>query len=190
MIKKQIKEIKDKGYTLIPNVITGSECKKYKNILEESYKKYSKHYVSFNKNRTVSDVRHAFTKFSGNLGADGSVAYMFDLIGLLFFTAIQDEDSIMEAAIDGGADDIKSMTDDSFEVITSPNNFENLIEYMGKKGFKPSESEITMRCSTDANLNQKEAETMIKLVDALEELDDVQTVHTNAEISDEIIENL
>ena len=143
-----------------------------------------------NKNRTVSDVRHAFTKFSGNLGADGSVAYMFDLIGQLYFTGIQDEDSIMEAAIDGGADDIKSITDDSFEVITSPNNFENLIEYMDSKGFRPSESEITMRCATDAILNEKEAETMIKLVDALEELDDVQTIHTNAEISDEIIENL
>ncbi len=141
-----------------------------------------------NKNRTVSEVRHAFSKYSGNLGSDGSVAYLFDSLGVLSYFAVQDEEGLMEAAIDGGADDVLSKIDDSIELIVDPANYENLIKYMKEKGFDPNESEITMRSSSVANLNESEALTMIKLTEALEDLDDVQTVYSNAEIADDILE--
>ncbi|MEC9415997.1 MAG: YebC/PmpR family DNA-binding transcriptional regulator [Pseudomonadota bacterium] len=143
-----------------------------------------------NKNRTVSEVRHAFSKYSGNLGSDGSVAYLFDSLGVLSYFAVQDEEGLMEAAIDGGADDVLSKIDDSIELIVDPANYENLIKYMKEKGFDPNESEITMRSSSVANLNESEALTMIKLTEALEDLDDVQTVYSNAEIADDILESI
>ena len=143
-----------------------------------------------NKNRTVSEVRHTFSKYSGNLGSDGSVAYLFESLGVLSYFSVQDENGLMEAAIDGGADDVISQMDDSTELIVDPVNYESLIKYMKGKGFEPNESEITMRCSTVANLNESEALTMIKLTEALEDLDDVQTVYSNAEIADEILENI
>ncbi|HJL92878.1 MAG TPA: YebC/PmpR family DNA-binding transcriptional regulator, partial [Woeseiaceae bacterium] len=143
-----------------------------------------------NKNRTVSEVRHTFSKYSGNLGSDGSVAYLFESLGVLSYFAVQDENELMEAAIDGGADDVLSQMDDLTELVVDPANYENLIEYMKKKGFEPNESEITMRSSTVANLNESEALTMIKLTEALEDLDDVQTVYSNAEIADDILENI
>ena len=143
-----------------------------------------------NKNRTVSEVRHTFSKYSGNLGSDGSVAYLFESLGVLSYFAVQDENELMEAAIDGGADDVLSQMDDLTELVVDPVNYENLIEYMKKKGFEPNESEITMRSSTVANLNESEALTMIKLTEALEDLDDVQTVYSNAEIADDILENI
>lgn len=143
-----------------------------------------------NKNRTVSEVRHTFSKYSGNLGSDGSVAYLFESLGVLSYFSVQDENGLMEAAIDGGADDVISQMDDSTELIVDPANYESLIKYMKGKGFEPNESEITMRSSTVANLNESEALTMIKLTEALEDLDDVQTVYSNAEIADEILENI
>ncbi len=143
-----------------------------------------------NKNRTVSEVRHTFSKYSGNLGSDGSVAYLFESLGVLSYFSVQDENGLMEAAIDGGADDVISQMDDLTELIVDPVNYESLIKYMKGKGFEPNESEITMRCSTVANLNESEALTMIKLTEALEDLDDVQTVYSNAEIADEILENI
>lgn len=143
-----------------------------------------------NKNRTVSEVRHTFSKYSGNLGSDGSVAYLFESLGVLSYFSVQDENGLMEAAIDGGADDVISQMDDSTELIVDPANYESLIKYMKRKGFEPNESEITMRSSTVANLNESEALTMIKLTEALEDLDDVQTVYSNAEIADEILENI
>ena len=143
-----------------------------------------------NKNRTVSEVRHAFSKFSGNLGADGSVSYMFDHVGVIIFEKNTAEEQIMEAAIDGGADDIITASNGGIEIISEPNKYEAVLGFIKKKGFNPNHSEITMRCSTEANLSQNEAETMIKLVDTLEDLDDVQTVYSNAEISDEILEKI
>jgi len=143
-----------------------------------------------NKNRTVSEVRHTFSKYSGNLGSDGSVAYLFESLGVLSYFSAQDENGLMEAAIDGGADDVISQMDDLTELIVDPVNYESLIKYMKRKGFEPNESEITMRSSTVANLNESEALTMIKLTEALEDLDDVQTVYSNAEIADEILENI
>ncbi len=143
-----------------------------------------------NKNRTVSEVRHTFSKYSGNLGSDGSVAYLFESLGVLSYFSVEDENGLMEAAIDGGADDVISQMDDLTELIVDPANYESLIKYMKGKGFEPNESEITMRSSTVANLNESEALTMIKLTEALEDLDDVQTVYSNAEIADEILENI
>ncbi|MEC7860838.1 MAG: YebC/PmpR family DNA-binding transcriptional regulator [Pseudomonadota bacterium] len=143
-----------------------------------------------NKNRTVSEVRHTFSKYSGNLGSDGSVAYLFESLGVLSYFSVQDENGLMEAAIDGGADDVISQMDDLTELIVDSANYESLIKYMKGKGFEPNESEITMRSSTVANLNESEALTMIKLTEALEDLDDVQTVYSNAEIADEILENI
>ena len=143
-----------------------------------------------NKNRTVSEVRHAFSKFSGNLGAGGSVSYMFDHVGVIIFEKNIDEEQIMEAAIDGGADDIITASNGDMEIISEPSKYEAVLEFIKKKGFNPNHSEITMRCTNEANLSQSEAETMIKLVDTLEDLDDVQTVYSNAEISDEILEKI
>ena len=140
-----------------------------------------------NKNRTVADVRHAFSKFGGNLGADGSVAYLFSSFGVLSYNHDVDEDILMDTAIEAGADDFVVDDDGSFEVIIDPSKYETLCSIMSDKGFLPSHLEITMRCSTTANLDEGHAATMIKLTGALEDLDDVQAVFSNAEISDEIL---
>ena len=140
-----------------------------------------------NKNRTVADVRHAFSKFGGNLGADGSVAYLFSSLGVLSYSQDEDEDILMETAIDAGADDFIVDNDSSFEVIVDPSKYEVFCSAMTEKGFSPIQREITMRCSTIANLDEGNAATMIKLTGALEDLDDVQAVFSNADISDEIL---
>lgn len=143
-----------------------------------------------NKNRTVSEVRHAFTKYGGNLGTDGSVAYLFTKVGLISFPEGLDEDTIMEAALEGGADDIITNTDGSIDVITEPDNFVDAKEALVAGGFEPENAEITMRASTATELDKKSAETMLKLLDVLEDLDDVQKVYSNAEIPDEVLAEL
>ena len=143
-----------------------------------------------NKNRTVADVRHAFSKYGGNLGADGSVAYMFSSLGVLSYNKHDDENSLMETAIDAGADDIITEDNGSIEVIVDPNNYDELCKVMSEKGYNPVTKEMTWRCSTITNLNENEASTMIKLTSTLEDLDDVQTVYSNAEITDEILAKL
>ena len=143
-----------------------------------------------NRNRTVSEVRHAFSKFGGNLGTDGSVAYLFDKVGLLSYPAGTDEDSLMEIAIDAGADDVVSNEDGSIDIITSPDNFVDVKEALIKSHQKPENAEITMRASTSSTLDLDGAQTMIKLLDMLEELDDVQRVYSNADISDEVLAEL
>jgi len=143
-----------------------------------------------NKNRTVADVRHAFNKYGGNLGADGSVAYMFSSLGVLSYDKRNDEETLMEAAIDAGADDIITEDGGAIEIIVDPNNYDKLCAVMLERGFEPATKEVTWRCSTITNLNENEASTMIKLTSALEDLDDVQTVYSNAEIADEILANL
>ena len=115
---------------------------------------------------------------------------MFDHVGVIIFEKNIDEEQIMEAAIDGGADDIITASNGDIEIISEPSKYEAVLEFIKKKGFNPNHSEITMRCTNKANLSQSEAETMIKLVDTLEDLDDVQTVYSNAEISDEILEKI
>ena len=143
-----------------------------------------------NRNRTVADVRHAFTKFGGNLGADGSVAYMFSKIGLLAFPAGTDEDAVMEAAIEAGAEDVVVDDDGSLEVITDPSDYEGVHKALTGAGLMPEVAEITMRSSVSTELDADGASSMIKLLDMLEDLDDVQTVHSNAEIPDEILAGL
>ena len=143
-----------------------------------------------NKNRTVAEVRHAFTKFGGNLGADGSVSYLFNHVGLLGYPAGSDEDGIMEAAIESGAEDIVVDDDTSIEVLTDPGDFEAVRDAMRAAGFAPEIAELTMRASTHAKLELQEAGSMIKMLDILEDLDDVQNVYSNADISEDILAQL
>ena len=143
-----------------------------------------------NRNRTVAEVRHAFSKFGGNLGADGSVAYLFNHVGQLSFPAGSDEDSIMEAAIDAGAEDVVVDVDKSVDVLTDPGDFEAVRDAMRAAGLDPDNAELTMRASTSAELDENQAATMLKLLDTLDDLDDVQNVYSNADISDDILASL
>ncbi len=143
-----------------------------------------------NRNRTVAEIRHAFTKFGGNLGADGSVSYLFNNVGQIAFPAGSDEDTVMEAAIDAGAEDVVVDADASIEVITAPDDFEQVRDAMVAAGFEPERSELTMRAETNAVLSAKEAGSMIKMLDLLEDLDDVQEVYSNADISDDVLAQL
>jgi len=143
-----------------------------------------------NRNRTVADVRHAFSKFGGNLGADGSVAYLFNKVGLLSFPAGVDEDSLMEVSIEAGAEDVVINDDGSIDVLTDPGGFEVVRAALGEAGKKAELAEITMRASVSATLGEKEASSMMKLLEILEDLEDVQQVYSNAEIPDEILAGL
>ena len=143
-----------------------------------------------NRNRTVSEVRHAFTKSGGNLGTDGSVAYLFTKRGVITFAAGSDEDEIMEAALEAGAEDIVNNDDGSIDVWTNPEDFVTVSTAIEKQGLKPESAEVTMQPSTEVALEQEDAEKVIRLVDMLEDLDDVQNVYTNADFSDEVLANL
>ena len=143
-----------------------------------------------NKNRTVAEVRHAFSKHGGNLGADGSVNYLFNHVGQLLYPAGSDEDAIMEAAIESGAEDVVVDDDQSIEVLTDPKDFEGVRDQMVASGYEPDSAGLTMRASTNSELGAKEAATMVKLLEVLEDLDDVQEVYSNADISDEVLAQL
>lgn len=143
-----------------------------------------------NRNRTVAEVRHAFSKFGGNLGADGSVSYLFNHVGLLTYPEGSDEDSVMEAAIEAGAEDVLVDDDKSIEVLTDPQDFEAVRDSMREAGLAPDAAELTMRASTSAELDANAASSMVKMLEMLEDLDDVQSVYSNAEISDEILAGL
>ncbi|MEG3639460.1 YebC/PmpR family DNA-binding transcriptional regulator [Magnetococcus sp. PR-3] len=144
-----------------------------------------------NNNRTVADVRHIFTKYGGNMGTTGCVAFMFDKKGQIMFEAEGlDEDAIMEAALEAGAEDV-IQEEDGFEVLTDPNDFSDVLEALAEAGFdKPMEAEVTMRPQNTQALDEKQASTMLKLYEKLEENDDVQNIYANFEISDEIMERL
>jgi len=141
-----------------------------------------------NRNRTVADVRHAFTKFGGNLGADGSVAYLFEKTGFLSYPPGVDEDKIMEVAIEAGASDVVSHDDGSLEVLSEPDDFDEVRGAMSTVGLEPEQAEVTLRASTQTSLEAKQAESMLKLLDTLDELDDVQQVYSNADIPDDLLE--
>ena len=143
-----------------------------------------------NKNRAVAEVRHAFTKYGGNLGTDGSVAYLFTKVGLLSFPAGTNEDDLMEAALESGADDVITNADSSIDVITAPDDFVDVKESLIQAGHEPESAEITMRASTSSSLDLDGAQTMIKLLDMLEDLDDVQKVYSNADIPDDVLSQL
>ncbi|MDH3840148.1 MAG: YebC/PmpR family DNA-binding transcriptional regulator [Chromatiales bacterium] len=143
--------------------------------------------VTDNRNRTVAEVRHAFSKFGGNLGADGSVSYLFSHVGLLEFGAGVDEDALMEVALEAGAEDIITGADGSVEVITDPQEFEEVRDRLHAAGWQTEVEEVTQRASTSAVLGEGEAQSMIKLLEMLEDLDDVQNVYSNADIPDDIL---
>ena len=140
-----------------------------------------------NRNRTVSEVRHAFTKHGGNLGTDGSVSYLFTKTGVLVYPAGSDEDAIMEAALDAGADDVVADDDGMIEVLTDDAGYMDVKQAMVDAGLEPESSDLTQRASTMTELDQDGAEKLMKMVDRLEDLDDVQNVYTNADISDEVM---
>jgi len=135
-----------------------------------------------NRTRTVADVRHAFTKNGGNLGSDGSVAYLFKHCGQFVFAPGTSEDRVMEAALDAGADDVVKNEDGSVEVICAPGDFAAVKAALDKAGLRSELAEITMKPATEAQLAGDEAGRMRQLLDALENLDDVQDVYTTAVI--------
>jgi len=135
-----------------------------------------------NRNRTVAEVRHAFTKFGGNLGTDGSVAYLFSKVGVLNFAPGTSEDAVMEVALEAGADDIETADDGSIEVTSSPESFSALVAAMESAALKPENAEITLRASTEVALDVETGQKVLRLLDALEDLDDTQDVFSNAEI--------
>ena len=133
-----------------------------------------------NRHRTVADVRHAFTKHGGNLGTDGSVAFLFRHCGQMVFAPGTNEEKLMDAAIEAGAEDVVANDDGSIEVITGPNDFSDVRKALEKAGFKPELAEVTMKATTENLLAGEDAGRMQRLLDALESLDDVQEVYTNA----------
>lgn len=137
-----------------------------------------------NKARTVAEVRHAFTKHGGNLGTDGSVAFLFKHCGQLVFAPGTNEDKLMEAALDAGAEDVVTNDDGSIEVIAAPHDFAAVKTALGKSGFKPELAEVTMKPTVENVFKGEDAAKMQKLLDALENLDDVQEVYTTAVIEE------
>jgi YebC/PmpR family DNA-binding regulatory protein len=137
-----------------------------------------------NRTRTVADVRHAFTKHGGNLGTDGSVAFLFQHCGQMVFAPGTDEDRLMEAAIEAGAEDVVANEDGSIEVITAPPDLTSVRATLEKAGFRPDLAEVTMKPTTETELTGEDAAKMQRLLDALEGLDDVQEVYTNAVMQD------
>jgi len=143
-----------------------------------------------NRNRTVAEVRHAFTKSGGNLGTDGSVSYLFSKIGVLSYPTGSDEDAIMEAALEGGAEDVETNDDGSIDVTTGADEFMDVKDAMVAAGFEPEMAEVTMKASTSVDLELDDAQKVMRLVDMLEDLDDVQNVYSNSEFSDEVMEKM
>ncbi|MEJ2059152.1 MAG: YebC/PmpR family DNA-binding transcriptional regulator [Gammaproteobacteria bacterium] len=143
-----------------------------------------------NRNRTVSEVRHAFSKSGGNLGTDGCVAYLFTKQGVLSYPTGSDEDRIMEAALEAGAEDVQANEDGSVDVLTAPDDYEAVKAAMVETGLEPENAEVTMRPETAAPIESEDAEKLLRLLDMLEDLDDVQNVYSNADFPDEVLETL
>ncbi|GMR08069.1 MAG: Dot/Icm type IV secretion system effector transcriptional regulator CvpC [Gammaproteobacteria bacterium] len=143
-----------------------------------------------NINRTVSEVRHAFTKSGGNLGTDGSVAYLFTKQGTISYPQGCDEDAIIEVAVDAGAEDVLSNDDGSVDVVTAWEALSEVKQAMMDAGLEPEVVDITMTASTSVDLELDEAQKVMRLVDMLEDLDDVQNVYSNADFSEEVMAQL
>jgi len=140
-----------------------------------------------NRTRTVGDVRHAFTKFGGNLGTDGSVAFLFKRSGVLTYPPGTSEDTIVEAALEAGAEDVATDTDGTVEVLTAPEDFDTVQAAMLNKGLKPEHAELQQRAQTTAVVTGEDAERMLRLLESLEDLDDVQHVYSNADFPEELL---
>lgn len=165
------------------------------NMSEQTYEGYGPGGVAVlvntltdNKNRTVAEVRHAFSKCGGNLGTDGSVSYLFDQKGILSYSDEVNEDALMEAALEAGAEDIVN-NEGVIEVFTDPQDFYSVKDALVER-FEPMGDEITMYPQNRVELDEDNAEKLIKLIDMLEDLDDVQNVFSNASISDEIMDKI
>ncbi|AXU94908.1 YebC/PmpR family DNA-binding transcriptional regulator [Erwinia persicina] len=146
--------------------------------------------LSDNRNRTVSEVRHAFTKTGGNLGTDGSVAYLFTKKGVITFAPGLEEDTVMDAALEAGADDVMTYDDGTIDVFTAWENLGAVKEALEAAGLKADSAEVTMIPSTKADMDAETAPKLLRLIDMLEDCDDVQEVYHNGEISDEVAETL
>ena len=133
-----------------------------------------------NRTRTVADVRHAFSKYGGNLGTDGSVAFLFRHCGQILFAPGTDEDKLLEAALEAGAEDVVTNDDGSIEVVTGPYDFIAVKDALAKAGLKPEVGEVVMKALNEVEMAGEDAQRMRKLIDALESLDDVQEVYTSA----------
>lgn len=163
---------------------------------ELTYEGYGVNGVAFivecmtdNRNRTVGDVRHAFDKRGGNLGTNGSVSYLFTRKGQISFESIN-EDALMEAALEAGADDIVVNSDGSIDVMTAFEDFFSVKDSLAAAGFNFVSADFVMIPSVNVPLDKDSAEKILALIDALEDLDDVQNVHTNADIPEEILEQI
>jgi len=146
--------------------------------------------LSDNRTRTVGEVRHAFTKSGGNLGTDGSVAFLFKKVGQISYPAGSDEDRIMEAALESGADDVVTNEDGSVDVLTAPDDFVDVKDKLVKAGLEPEGADVTLRPSNWVRLNAEHAASIIELTRMLEDLDDVQKVYSNADIPDDVLAKL
>ena len=144
-----------------------------------------------NRNRTVAAVRNVFTKRGGNMGTDGSVAYLFEKKGVISYPEGTDEDVVMEAALESGADDIVTNEDGTIDVFTAPEDYAAVKDALDQQaGLESTSSEVTMHPETTVALDVKDAEKALGMIDAFEDLDDVQDVYTNADFSDEIMAQL
>ena len=143
-----------------------------------------------NKNRTVAEVRHALTKHGGNLGTEGSVAYLFEQIGYISINDSKDPDDLMELAIESGAEDIEINDDGSIEIETTPQNLVDVKESIVDAGINVDINQLVMKASTEVSVERKHAESMMKLLETLDDLDDVQKVHSNIEFTDEILSSI
>lgn len=144
-----------------------------------------------NRNRTVAEIRHAFTKCGGNMGTDGSVSYLFQKQGQITFAPGSDEERVMEIALEHGADDVIVNDDNSIDVVTHPEIFLQVKNAMLRAGFEPAQADITMAAATNVPITDKDtAEKILKLTDMLDELDDVQEVYSNADIDEKLLSEL
>lgn len=145
--------------------------------------------LSDNKNRTVSEVRHAFTKHGGNLGTDGSVSYLFTNQGEILMAPGLSEEKVMEVALDAGANDV-SVDEGQVEVITPVEAYHSVLNALNEAGLSVEQSQLSMRAQTLVPINDESAESLLKLIDMLEDLDDVQEVYSNAEFSEKFLESI
>lgn len=178
-------------------VARGAGTNEADNVEELTYEGYAPGGVAIlvecmtdNRNRTVAEVRHAFNKRGGNLGTDGSVNYLFARKGQIIFEAGANEDQVMEVALDAGADDVVTQEDGSIEVLTPWETVSKVKDAMVKAGLKPEGADVAMIAAVLVPLDKEAAEALLDMVDALEDLDDVQNVYTNADISAEVMEQL
>lgn len=178
-------------------IARGAGTNEAENVEELTYEGYAPGGVAVlieaitdNRNRTVAEVRHALSKRGGNLGTDGSVAYLFARKGQIIFEAGASEDQVMEVALEVGADDVITHDDGSIEVLTPWETVGAIKDAMVKAGLKPDSADVAMIAATQVPLDKDAAETVLDLIDALEDLDDVQNVYTNADISAEVMEQL